>query len=91
AYRRTRAAEALRRQYDELNEQRRATLESLREGVLTMDRSGAIVAWNPAALEFLGVTADELQGSSRKDPRWHFVNEDGSPVPANDFSSARVL
>jgi PAS domain S-box-containing protein len=40
----------------------RNVLESLREGVIGLDREGRITAWNPAMERWCGVTASELQG-----------------------------
>jgi len=42
----------------------RNVIESLREGVIGLDREGRITAWNPAMERWCGVSADDLAGRS---------------------------
>ena len=56
-----------------------AILNSLREGLVVQDTTGAIVDWNPAAEHLLGLSSDELAGRASTDPRWLAVRENGEP------------
>jgi PAS domain-containing protein len=38
-----------------------------------------ILLSNPAALELLGLTEDQLLGKTSFDPEWKVIHEDGSP------------
>jgi transcriptional regulator with PAS, ATPase and Fis domain len=60
---RTRAEEALR----ESEERHRSLFETIAQGVIYKDSSGAITAVNPAAERILGVGADELTGAGDAD------------------------
>jgi len=42
----------------------RNVIESLREGVIGLDREGRITAWNPAMERWCGVSANDLAGRS---------------------------
>jgi PAS domain-containing protein len=42
-----------------------------------------ILLSNPAALELLGLTEDQLLGKTSFDPEWKVIHEDGSPFPGD--------
>jgi len=62
-------------------EKYRSLFETMVQGVVHHDASGAIVSANPAAARILGLAVDELRGLKLTDPRWHVVREDRSPLP----------
>lgn len=56
-----------------------ALFDAMQEGVVLQDANGAVIQYNRAALEILGVNKEQLLGTTAFDPSWKVVNEDGSP------------
>lgn len=56
--------------------------ETMTQGVVYHDARGRIVAANPAALEVLGLSLNELIGRTSMDSRAQVIREDGSELPA---------
>ncbi len=56
----------------------RTLFETMAQGVVYHDASGAIIDANPASARMLGLTMDQLMGLTSLDPRWRAVREDGS-------------
>ncbi len=52
-------------------------------GVLQQGPQAEILLSNPAALELLGLTEEQLLGKSSFDPYWNVIHEDGSPFPGD--------
>ena len=71
--------------------QMRQLVANLPTAVVLHDSDGAIAYGNPAALEYLGLTEDQLLGRSSYDPDWHFVYEDEATVPPEQYPANRVL
>ncbi len=69
----------------------RLLLQDLHVGVVVHSPTGEVLLSNNKALELLGVTEDQLLGSSSLDPRWNVVHEDGSPFPGETHPVAVVL
>ena len=84
---RKRADEALR----ESEELYRSVVTSVAEGIMLVDRGGAIVACNRSAERILGLTTEELIGRTAADPRWQAIHEDGSPLPGENFPGMAAL
>jgi PAS domain S-box-containing protein len=59
--------------------------EAIREGVNVHTPQGQVVEANPACLEILGLTADQMAGRADTDPRWRTFRPDGSPFPVNEY------
>jgi PAS domain S-box-containing protein len=53
----------------------RSVVESLREGLIALDRDGRIVAWNRAMEQWCGVPGDELMGRALFDVNPNFKHE----------------
>src|SRR4030095_3800649 len=53
----------------------RSVVESLREGLIALDREGRVVAWNRAMEQWCGVPGDELVGRALFDVHPHLKNE----------------
>ncbi len=71
-----------------------AVLTSISDGVLVIDRSGAITSANPAAARLLGVEKpDDLVGINGAEfaRRYHVGRLDGQLVAPEDFVSQRAL
>lgn len=69
----------------------RALLDSLHVGVLVQGERSQILLHNQAALDMLGLTAEQLLGRDSFDPRWAVVREDGSPMPGDEHPVPRAL
>ncbi len=61
------------------------------QGVVYQDGAGEIVEANPAALEMLGLTADQISGRASHDPRWKTVREDGTAFPGEEHPASIAL
>src|SRR5262245_35409806 len=66
-------------------------IQDLQVGILILDPIGEVIWSNPAALEMLGLTVDEMLGRTLGDPRWNVVREDGTEFPAEEQPAARAL
>jgi diguanylate cyclase (GGDEF)-like protein/PAS domain S-box-containing protein len=66
-------------------------LDSLAEGVVVHDASGAVVEFNQAALDILGLTAEELSSKTLSGTPGAFIREDGVPVARDALPGKRVL
>mmetsp|Transcript_26193 Transcript_26193/g.72255 ORF Transcript_26193/g.72255 Transcript_26193/m.72255 type:complete len:858 (+) Transcript_26193:335-2908(+) len=75
----------------ESEERHRNLFESMIQGVVYQEASGAIITANPAAERILGLTMDQMCGRSSVDPRWKSVREDGTPFPGNEHPSMEAL
>ncbi len=65
--------------------------DSLPLGIVFQDAQGRIVAANPAAQRVLGLTLDQLRGTTSIDPRWQAVREDGTPFPGLEHPAMVAL
>ncbi len=65
-------------------------LENLSVGVVVHDSTTAILFANQMASNLLGISREEMKGKFSTDPSWKFVNENGSPLPINEFPVNRV-
>ena len=66
-------------------------LDSVQTAVVVHGPDGVIRYANPAAAAILGLTREQLLGKAVIDPAWHFVREDGSPMPAAEYPVSVVL
>jgi PAS domain S-box-containing protein len=65
--------------------------EAMAEGVVQQDRDGVITQLNPAAMQILGLSFDQVNGRASTDPRWRCVHEDGSPFPGETHPAMVTL
>jgi PAS domain S-box-containing protein len=56
-------------------------IETIFEGVVIQDKTGAIIEFNPSAPNLLNLTDDQLLGKTSVDPSWRAMKEDGSDFP----------
>jgi PAS domain S-box-containing protein len=85
--------EALRRGQEELRRALAfddAVMSNMGEGLYTVDAEGRVTFMNPAAEKLLGWTLTELRGRKMHDVS-HFKHRDGTPFPAEQCASLRVL
>ena len=59
-------------------------LDTIIEGVVLQDSKGVILDFNPATLNVLNLTADQLRGKTSADPSWETIKEDGSDFPGQE-------
>ncbi|MCC6527467.1 MAG: CHASE domain-containing protein, partial [Polyangiaceae bacterium] len=84
---RQRSAEALRAS----EERYRSVLAVMGEGLVAQDRTGRIVTCNGAAVEILGLDADQMMGRTSVDPAWGAIRPDGSPFPGEEHPAMVAL
>jgi PAS domain S-box-containing protein/putative nucleotidyltransferase with HDIG domain len=66
-------------------------IENLPVGVVVHYPDTRIVLCNPEASQLLGVSADQLLGKEPRVLDWHFVREDGTRMPADEFPVNQVI
>lgn len=84
---------ALHRKQAELIEseaRHRELLENLQTAILVHRAGGGIIFSNPRASELLGLSAAQMRDIEADDPRWHFVDEFGQRIAADDYPANRV-
>jgi PAS domain S-box-containing protein len=82
-----RAEQALR----DSEERFRVLFETMAQGVVYQNASGAITSANPAAEAILGLSLDQMQGRTSVDPRWRAVREDGTDFPGEEHPAMVAL
>jgi len=66
-------------------------IENLPVGVVLHAPDTRIVLCNPEAAQLLGMNAERIVGKDASDPAWHFVREDGSRLPVEEYPVNRVI
>ena len=69
----------------------RTLFETVPQGVVYQDVTGAITSANPSAQRILGLTLDQMQGRTSIDPRWRTLREDGSDFPGEEHPAMVAL
>ncbi len=69
----------------------RTLFESLPLGVTITDRDGQLLESNPASQLLLGLDEESIKQRSAGGPQWDIIRTDGSPMPAEEFPSVKVL
>jgi diguanylate cyclase (GGDEF)-like protein/PAS domain S-box-containing protein len=69
----------------------RTLLDNLSSGVVVHRPDASILFSNPIAASLLGLTHDQLMGKSAPDPDWCLLQEDGAPMPVEDYPVNRVI
>lgn len=72
-------------------ERYRTLFESMGIGVFYFRPDGVIMFANPAAEDIFGLTLGEILERRPSDPRWRFIHEDGSDLPAESLLSEVAL
>ncbi|PKL24002.1 MAG: hypothetical protein CVV47_12120 [Spirochaetae bacterium HGW-Spirochaetae-3] len=76
---RKRAEDALKQSEEKFREM----VWDMQVGVLLQGPSAEILLSNPKALEYLGLSEDQLLGVTSFDPSWNVIHEDGAPYPGD--------
>ena len=66
-------------------------IKNLPVGVIVHAPDTRIVLCNPEASQLLGMSSDQMLGKDARDPDWHFVREDGTRMPVNEFPVNQVI
>ena len=66
-------------------------METIFEGVVLQDASGAIIEFNPAATAILKMSGSQLLGKTSLDSSWKAIKEDGSDFPGNEHPAMVCL
>ncbi len=66
-------------------------IDSMKEGVVIQDHTGAIVSVNPAAEKILCLSIDQMRGRKSTDPRWRSIHENGAPFPGEEHPAMIAL
>ncbi|MBC7939157.1 MAG: PAS domain S-box protein, partial [Chitinophagaceae bacterium] len=83
---RKRAEDALRRS----EQKSRSLLNALRSGVVVHGPDMAVRDANPAACQLLGLSLEQMRGLAATDPRWQFLEEDGTPMALERYPVQQV-
>ncbi|RCS26361.1 PAS domain S-box protein [Polaribacter sp. WD7] len=76
---------------EDKNSKFKSLFEKMYLGVIYQDYKGEIIDVNPAALEILGLSLDQIKGKSSYDPDWKSIHENGSDYPAEKHPSILAL
>jgi len=66
-------------------------IEKLPVGVMLHASDTRVVLCNPEASQLLGIPADQVLGKKACDPDWHFLREDGTQMPVDEFPVNQVI
>ncbi|VXD25059.1 Multi-sensor hybrid histidine kinase (fragment) [Planktothrix serta PCC 8927] len=69
----------------------RQLINNLSVGFVIHGTDTRILLCNSMACELLGLSMDQMMGKTAIDPAWHFVQEDGTIMPIEDYPVNRVL
>jgi PAS domain S-box-containing protein len=69
----------------ESEEKHRQLLQQLHAGVVVHAADTSIRYANEQASQLLGLSIDQMMGKTAIDPAWHFVQEDSTPAPLNQY------
>lgn len=75
----------------ESNERYLNLMNSLGTGVVLHAPDTSIILSNPKASEILGISPKQMKGKKAIDPRWRFVNIDGTDMPLENYPVNRAL
>lgn len=66
-------------------------LDNAQIGVVIHLRDTSVVYANPASLQLLNLTYEQIIGKDAMDPQWHFVDEESQILPTEDYPVSRVV
>lgn len=66
-------------------------IENLPVGVVVHAPDTRVVRFNQEAVQLLGKLSDQMLGKDIPALNWHFVREDGTPMPENEFPVNQVI
>lgn len=72
-------------------QQLQVLIDNLHTAVVVHAGDSSIEFANPSAAALLGLTREQMRGLSAIDPAWHFVREDGTPMPVDEYPVSLVI
>lgn len=69
----------------------RSVVDLMAEGVVFQDADGRFLDANPAALDILGRSEEQMRHMSNDDADWESIRSDGSPFPADEHPAIVTL
>jgi len=69
----------------------RQLLENVQVGIVSHAADTRILTSNIKASELLGLTEDQMLGKATIDPAWHFVRENGTVLPLEEYPVNQVV
>ena len=63
----------------------RTLVQNMQVGMVAHRPDTSILLSNAMASQLLGLSPDQMLGKTAIDPAWHFVHEDGTPVPLDEY------
>jgi PAS domain S-box-containing protein len=69
----------------------RTLVETAQVGIAVLDQNSTVLLCNPAVLDMLGWTDEQVLGKRADDPQFNVLREDGSPCPVEERPSAKAL
>jgi len=69
----------------------RTLIYSLHQGVVLQNEKTQVVLHNPAALQILGVTENQLMSTDSYDLKWRMINEDGTDCDPEEHPAPIVI
>ncbi|MBI2393196.1 MAG: PAS domain S-box protein [Deltaproteobacteria bacterium] len=82
---------AATRRMSEREAELRILIETLQEGVIVQDVSGAIRVANSGAERLLGLSREQLEARTSHDPEWRAIHEDGTPFAGEEHPAMVTL
>ncbi len=65
--------------------------ETMAQGVVYQDKNGEIISANPAALDILGLTEDQIRKRTSMHPEWKAVDENGNELSGDKHPAMLAL
>lgn len=75
----------------ESEEKYRWLIQNTRAAIVVHGPATEVRAVNPVAQELLGLSEDQMLARTALDPDWHFLREDGTVMPIDDYPVNRVI
>ncbi len=69
----------------------RLLVNNLPAGLVVHNSDTSVIFTNPMASTLLGLTNDQMQGKEAIDPAWHFLRENGTAMPLDQYPVNTVL
>lgn len=73
------------------NQERQTLLEIMPVGITITDENGQIIDANRTSEQLLGISVTEHAERRYDGPQWDIVRPDGTPMPAQEYTSVRAL